>query len=104
MIPIPVFWTKYTATMQGRVLKVVPCENCSTEYVYILERKSSGVGTSVYMLNEEGAAGHAQSGADDPSRVRSLRKDRSRVPLHVAANRAVSVRTDSGNASTPHRD
>jgi hypothetical protein len=65
MIPIPVFWTKYTATMQGRALKVVLCENCSTEYVYILEREASGVGTSVYMLNDEGAAGHAQSAAGD---------------------------------------
>jgi hypothetical protein len=65
MVPIPVFWTKYTATMQGRALKVVPCENCSTEYVYILEREASGVGTSVYMLNNKGAAGHAQSAASD---------------------------------------
>jgi hypothetical protein len=65
MVPIPVFWAKYTATMQGRALKVVPCENCSTEYVYILEREASGVGTSVYMLNNKGAAGHAQSAAGD---------------------------------------
>ncbi|HTU92881.1 MAG TPA: hypothetical protein VMF69_22565 [Gemmataceae bacterium] len=65
MVPIPVFWTKYTATMRGRAMKVVPCENCSTEYIYILEREASGVGTSVYMLNNEGAAGHAQSAAGD---------------------------------------
>ena len=50
---IPIFWTQYTATMQGRVLKVVPCENCSTEYVYIMEREASGFGTSMYMLNNE---------------------------------------------------
>jgi hypothetical protein len=65
MIPIPVFWTKYTATLHGRVLKLVPCENCSTEYVYVLERAGSGVGTSVYMLNDEGAQGHAKSAAED---------------------------------------
>lgn len=65
MIPIPVFWTQYTATMHGRVLKVVACENCLTEYVYIMERDASGVGTSVYMLNDEGAEGHAQSAAED---------------------------------------
>ena len=65
MIPIPVFWKKYTATAYGRVLKVVPCENCSTEYVYVLEREGSGVGTSMYLLNDEGAAGHAQSAAGD---------------------------------------
>jgi hypothetical protein len=33
MIPIPIFAKHYTATMRGSVLKVVPCENCSTEYV-----------------------------------------------------------------------
>jgi len=65
MIPIPVFWTKYTATLHGRVLKLVPCENCATEYVYVLEREGSGVGTSVYMLNDEGAQGHATSAAED---------------------------------------
>jgi len=65
MIPIPVFWTKYTATLHGQVLKLVPCENCSTEYVYVLEREGSGVGTSVYMLNDDGAQGHARSAAED---------------------------------------
>jgi hypothetical protein len=68
MVLIPVFWTKYTATVRGRNLKVVPCENCSTEYLYILEREGSGVGTSVYALNDTGAAGHAQSAADDTLR------------------------------------
>jgi hypothetical protein len=63
IIPIPVFWTKYTTTMQGQTLKVVPCENCSTEYLYVMERESVGVGTSVYRLNEAGAAGHSQASA-----------------------------------------
>jgi len=65
MIPIPVFWTQYTTSMRGRVLKIVRCENCSTEYLYVLERESSGVGTSVYMLNDEGAQAHATSAAED---------------------------------------
>jgi hypothetical protein len=65
MIPIPVVWTKYTATVRGRVLKLVPCENCSTEYVYVLEREGQGVGTSVYLLNEGGAEDHAMSAAED---------------------------------------
>jgi hypothetical protein len=65
MIPIPVFWTKYEATVHGSLLKTVPCENCATEYVYVLERESSGVGTSVYALNDEGAAEHAKSAAAD---------------------------------------
>ncbi|HET6572745.1 MAG TPA: hypothetical protein VFG68_04015 [Fimbriiglobus sp.] len=65
---ILVYWTKYTATLHGQVLKFVPCENCSTEYVYVLEREGSGVGTSVYMLNDEGAQDHATSAADDTLR------------------------------------
>src|SRR5262249_57077709 len=65
MIPVVVFWTKYTATLHGQTLKLVPCENCSTEYVYVLEREGSGYGTSLYMLNDEGALGHAKSAAED---------------------------------------
>src|SRR5207248_7427585 len=65
MIPVPVFWMQYTATAQGRRLKFVPCENCSTEYVYVLERQAVGTGTSVYMLNSEGAASHAVAAAGD---------------------------------------
>src|SRR5262249_3700958 len=65
MIPVVVFWTKYTATVNGRVLKLVPCENCSTEYVYVLEREGTGVGTSVYALNDEGARDNAASAADE---------------------------------------
>jgi Zn ribbon nucleic-acid-binding protein len=65
IIPIWVFWTKYTATTRGSVLKVVSCENCSIEYVYLMEREGAGVGTSVYMLNNQGAADHAKSAAAD---------------------------------------
>jgi hypothetical protein len=64
-IPIYVFWTEYTAKAQGRNLKFVPCEHCSTEYVYVMEREAVGTGTSVYLLNDEGAAGHATSAADE---------------------------------------
>jgi hypothetical protein len=65
MIPLPVFWTQYTATVQGRNLKFVTCENCSTEYVYVIERETTGAGTSMYMLDNEGAAGHATSAAGE---------------------------------------
>jgi hypothetical protein len=62
---IPIVWTNYTATIPGRVLKLVPCENCSTEYVYVLEREGEGAGTTVYGLNHEGALGHAVAAAED---------------------------------------
>src|SRR2546423_1405680 len=65
MIPVPIFWSQYTATVQGRKLKFVPCENCSTEYVYLIEREAIGSGTSMYMLNNEGAASNATSAAGE---------------------------------------
>ena len=66
LIPIPVvFWEQYTATVQGRTLKTVPCENCSTEYLYVLQREGSGTGTSMYAINKQGATRHAKAAADD---------------------------------------
>jgi hypothetical protein len=60
-----VVWTNYTASVRGRVLKLVPCENCRTEYVYVLEREGVGAGTSVYGLYDETAHDNAQSGAQE---------------------------------------
>jgi hypothetical protein len=85
MIPVPVVWTKYTATLRGRVLKLVPCENCSTEYVYVLERKGEGVGTSVYLLNEAEAQGHAVAAAEDTLRE-YLENDFDPVPCPVCGH------------------
>ena len=85
MVPIPVFWTQYTATRYGSVLKIVPCENCSTEYVYMMEREGSGVGTSMYMLNNEGAADHATSAADDTLKS-VLENDFDPVPCPVCGH------------------
>jgi hypothetical protein len=65
MIHIIVSWTEYLAKASGRNLKFVPCENCSTEYVYVIEREAVGAGTSIYQLNNEGAAGHAASAANE---------------------------------------
>ena len=64
MIPIVVAWTEYTATMNGRVFKLVPCENCPTEYVYVLEREGTGFGRSLYGLVDEHAENNAVSSAE----------------------------------------
>jgi hypothetical protein len=85
MIPIPVIWTKYTATVRGRVLKLVPCENCSTEYVYVLEREGEGVGTSVYLLNEASAENHAATAAEDTLQ-QYLENDFDPVPCPVCGH------------------
>jgi hypothetical protein len=68
VVPIVVFWTNYTATVNGRVLKLVPCEDCGTVYVYVLEREGTGAGTSVYLLNDEGAQRNAVSSAGEALR------------------------------------
>lgn len=85
MIPIPVVWTNYTATASGRVLKLVPCEHCSTEYVYVLEREGEGAGTSLYLLNEDGARDHAVSAAEDTLR-QYLENDFDPVPCPVCGH------------------
>jgi len=85
MIPVVVFWTKYTATLNSRVLKLVPCENCSTEYVYVLEREGTGVGTSVYALNDEGARDNAAAAADESLRE-YLANDFDPVPCPVCGH------------------
>ena len=54
VIPIVVFWTNYTATVIGRVVKLVACEDCHTEYVYVLEREGVGAGNSVYGMSVHG--------------------------------------------------
>lgn len=84
-IPIPVVWTQYTATASGRVLKLVPCEHCSTEYVYVLEREGEGTGNSVYLLNESGAQAHAVSAAEDTLR-QYLENDFDPVPCPVCGH------------------
>jgi hypothetical protein len=85
MIPIPVVWTNYTATASGRVVKLVPCEHCSTEYVYVLERQGEGAGTSFYLMNEGGAQVHAADAAQDTLR-QYLENDFDPVPCPVCGH------------------
>jgi hypothetical protein len=54
----------YSATMRGRVLKSVHCEQCRAEFVYSLEREAVGVGTSILFLDNEGASKRAASDAE----------------------------------------
>jgi hypothetical protein len=85
MIPLPVFWREYTTTKQGRVVKIVSCESCSSEYVYLMERESSGVGTSLYLLNNEGAEEHSQSAAAETLKS-VLENDFDPVPCPVCGH------------------
>jgi hypothetical protein len=69
----------YTATMRGRVLKSVTCEQCRAEYVYSMEREAVGQGTSLLFLDNEGASGRASSDAERTLQ-RTLEQDCDPVP------------------------
>lgn len=85
MIPVVVFWQNFTATVNGRVLKRVPCEDCKTEYVYVLEREGSGIGTSLYFLFNERAKQNAESSAESALRD-YLANDFDPVPCPVCGH------------------
>jgi hypothetical protein len=82
---IPIIWKKYTCTTSGSVVKVVPCENCSTEYVYVMSRVGKGDGASPYWLNDEGAAERAKAAAADMLQS-LLEKDYDPVPCPVCGH------------------
>lgn len=85
MIPIVVAWAEYTATLQGQIFKLVPCENCATEYVYVLEREGVGCGTSFYGLTNDSAQENAQTGAET-SLQEYLENDFDPVPCPVCGH------------------
>ncbi len=85
MFVVIIHWTKHTATLNGQVLKLVPCENCSTEYVYVLEREGTGVGMSGYSLNDKEARNSAALSADE-SLHEYLANDFDAVPCPVCGH------------------
>jgi hypothetical protein len=56
-----------------------------TEYVYVLERDGTGVGTSVYLTNEQGAEENAKSSAEESLRD-YLANDFDPVPCPVCGH------------------
>jgi hypothetical protein len=62
MVPIP-YAMRYTATLQGQAAKLVCCEQCQFEYVYLIARKASGEGTSWLFVDNQGAQQRAQDAA-----------------------------------------
>jgi hypothetical protein len=54
MVPIPYALT-YKTTLRGHVPKLVQCEQCGQEYVYLLEQTVVGQGTSFLFLDNQGA-------------------------------------------------
>jgi hypothetical protein len=85
LIPILIIWKRFTATARGSAVKVVACENCSTEYVYVMKREGVGAGTSLYWLNEEGAASRAKAAAAEMLQA-LLDKDYDPVPCPVCGH------------------
>src|SRR5690349_12190647 len=62
MVPIPYALT-YKTTLQGRVPKLVSCEACSFEYVYLLEQTISAESSSFLFLDNAGAEERSQRDA-----------------------------------------
>lgn len=61
---IPIVWKQFTCTTSGSIFKVVVCENCKARYVYQMIREAQAQGTSLYMLDNDGARNRAQSSAE----------------------------------------
>jgi hypothetical protein len=76
---IPIIWKSFWAMARGSTAKVVACESCSTEYVYVMKREGEGTGTSPYWLDNEGAAARAQEAAAEMLKA-LLDKDYDPVP------------------------
>src|SRR5437764_14880083 len=45
----------YIATVLGSAVRLVVCENCKTEFVYILNRRTESSSTSLLYLDNQGA-------------------------------------------------
>lgn len=54
----------YTAHLSGSILKMVRCEQCAQDYVYVLTRSAEGQGRSLLFLDNEGARERAASRAE----------------------------------------
>lgn len=64
MVPIPYALTT-TVTLEGRVPKLVLCEQCGEQYVYLLKRQAQGDGTSLLFLDNDGAQRRAEGQAQE---------------------------------------
>src|ERR1043165_4707429 len=59
-----IWWKEYTADRFGSVEKIVKCEHCGAEYAYTVFCTTTAQGTSLFSLDNEGAARRAQDRAD----------------------------------------
>jgi hypothetical protein len=55
---------KYTTQLTGRVPRLVQCQSCGFEYVYLLESTVTGEGTSPLFLDNEGASQRSKADAE----------------------------------------
>jgi hypothetical protein len=66
MVPIWIpYALDYAAILKGHAPKLVRCEKCQFEYVYLLSRRAKGEATSFLFLDNKGARERAQSRAAD---------------------------------------
>src|SRR4051812_28413051 len=63
MIPIPSA-RHATVTLSGAVYKIVRCEHCQSEYVYLMERATSASDTTLPFADIWDSLGRARSNAE----------------------------------------
>lgn len=54
----------YEATVRGSAVRAVRCENCQTEFVYVVSRQGLGYGVSLLYLDNAGAQDRARTQAN----------------------------------------
>lgn len=54
---------QYTTTITASANKAAKCEQCSTDYIYRVERQATGSGTSLLFLDNSGAASRSEASA-----------------------------------------
>jgi len=63
VVPIP-YALQYKDKLRGQVPKLVPCEECGLEYVYLFQGSAEGTGTSALFLDNQGAQDRARAHAE----------------------------------------
>jgi hypothetical protein len=58
-----VSWTRHTVQLTASIVKEVVCEKCRTQYFYAVQCTESGLGTTVYGIDEQGAQDRARRSA-----------------------------------------
>jgi len=60
---IPILSLDYSTKLSGQRVVKIHCEECSTDFVFVMEREAKGIGTSIYGFDNDGAQQRAVEAA-----------------------------------------